>query len=859
VPKSVNNLSAGGIFSVVHDPASKKKPKLLGIYLIYSSKRMEKHKIISKEIKLNMDDSIVRILIATDNHLGFLEKDTVRGDDSFAAFEEVLRNAKTTKADFVLLAGDMFHENKPSRKTMHATMELLKKYCYGDEPVFTEILNEQSDVFKTKSGKVNYEDPYASVSLPVFGIHGNHDDPTRDGSGGDSLCAIDLLSVSNLFNYFGKADRVDDIEITPILLRKGSTFVALYGLGAIRDERLHRMWTQKKVRFIRPSEDQGRENFLNIFIVHQNRDYGRGAKNCLHESMIPEWMDIIVWGNEHECIPSLSESLIGTFRIYQPGSSVATSLSESESSSHPKSMGLLSIKSKKFKLKPILFKQLRPFLYGEISLATDCPHLDVNDVHIEDKIKQELTRKVRQMSQEAKLLSKFMNDNNKNINNGDNEMITNGNEEVDTLLIPRDYHVKRCEQSLIRLKVDHAGFPAINQQRFGAQFVGDVANPSDILVFTKKKEKFTRARATEIPHGRMQEILETGEEEEINKIRIEDLIEETLGSSTKKLSLFPIGEITQALEDFVDKMNPNAITDVVQDLLDNAQKKLVADAYLDGSGGGAVGIKDAVARLQLQDDKAEGLSASKKKSNTKKASNPIVTSIDSDGMDEDNGWHEDDSNIEVSKKGRGKGKSSPPSKSKSKLAAKTTTKALNIPSTASSSRSQSSRKSSKQKNDSDHDIEEIGDDEDGGVVEVSNKSSSSGRRTSRTAALKKKIYVDNSDSDNNQYSDDGSDVVEDLDDDEDGDDEIVITKGKRGGNGKSITSTKPTKKAISSRNKKINNDSDDDVEMISEPISSSKKGKRQLPQTQENNKFSQMTKSQPAKRANFVTLSNDWD
>lgn len=31
-------------------------------------------------------------------------------------------------------------------------------------------------------GRVNYEDPNYSVGLPVFSIHGNHDDPAREGT-----------------------------------------------------------------------------------------------------------------------------------------------------------------------------------------------------------------------------------------------------------------------------------------------------------------------------------------------------------------------------------------------------------------------------------------------------------------------------------------------------------------------------------------------------------------------------------------------------------------------------------------------------------------------------------------------------
>ena len=37
--------------------------------------------------------------------------------------------------------------------------------------------------------------------------------------------------------------------IRPLLLSKGRSMVALYGLGNIRDERLHRAFQNRKVRF----------------------------------------------------------------------------------------------------------------------------------------------------------------------------------------------------------------------------------------------------------------------------------------------------------------------------------------------------------------------------------------------------------------------------------------------------------------------------------------------------------------------------------------------------------------------------------------------------------------------------------
>ena len=57
-----------------------------------------------------------------------------------------------------------------------------------------------------------------NVGMPVFSIHGNHDDP----SGEQALCALDLLSAANFVNYFGQTPEPDDIEVTPICFKKGS-------------------------------------------------------------------------------------------------------------------------------------------------------------------------------------------------------------------------------------------------------------------------------------------------------------------------------------------------------------------------------------------------------------------------------------------------------------------------------------------------------------------------------------------------------------------------------------------------------------------------------------------------------------
>jgi double-strand break repair protein MRE11 len=74
-------------------------------------------------------------MLATDNHIGYAEKDPIRGQDAINTFREILELARAEEVDFILLAGDLFHENKPSRGVMHQTIALLREYTMGDKAV----------------------------------------------------------------------------------------------------------------------------------------------------------------------------------------------------------------------------------------------------------------------------------------------------------------------------------------------------------------------------------------------------------------------------------------------------------------------------------------------------------------------------------------------------------------------------------------------------------------------------------------------------------------------------------------------------------------------------------------------------
>lgn len=42
----------------------------------------------------------------------------------------------------VLLAGDLFHENRPSRTSLFQTIAALRQYTLGDRPVALELISD---------------------------------------------------------------------------------------------------------------------------------------------------------------------------------------------------------------------------------------------------------------------------------------------------------------------------------------------------------------------------------------------------------------------------------------------------------------------------------------------------------------------------------------------------------------------------------------------------------------------------------------------------------------------------------------------------------------------------------------------
>ncbi|POS85443.1 hypothetical protein EPUL_003314, partial [Erysiphe pulchra] len=485
----------------------------------------------------------IRILVATDSHVGYGERDSIRKDDSWRSFDEVMQLAKSQDVDMVLLGGDLFHENKPSRKSMYQVMRSLRQNCLGDKPCELEFLSDASEVFDGAFNNVNYEDPDINVAIPVFSIHGNHDDPTGDGN----LCALDLLQVSGLCNYFGRIPEVDKIEIKPILLQKGLTKLALYGMSNVRDERLFRTFRDGNVKFFRPGVQQ--KDWFNLMAVHQNH-HARSETNYLPENFLPDFLDLVIWGHEHECLidPRLNHET--KFHVMQPGSSVATSLVAGEAVA--KNVAILNITGKEFKVEKHRIKSVRPFVTKEIALQTDPRFKKIMKVKDNRSLlTNELEKIVLELIEQAK-----------------NEWLFIQDEEVDEKDIPLP---------LIRLKVDYTApdgckFDCENPRRFSNRFVNKVANVTDVVYF-HKKTKVNRAPNVDKKMPDESVLAEIGGD----SVKVGKLVHEFL--TAQSLKIIPQAQFGDAVTQYVEKGDNHAMEAFVNESLSLQVKEMLA---LDG-------------------------------------------------------------------------------------------------------------------------------------------------------------------------------------------------------------------------------------------------------------------------------------
>ena len=425
------------------------------------------------------------------------------------------------------------------------------------------------------------------------------------------------------------------------MLKKGTTQIGLYGLGSMRDERLNRMWREGKVKFFRYQKEQDEddeeaedeeEDVFNMFVLHQNRDVGRGTKNCVQETLIPDFCDLVVWGHEHECQIEFTESLVGTFRITQPGSSVATSLVAGEAVR--KKVGVLDIKGKNFRMHTVPLTQVRSFVMSDVNLREHRANLDPDDSKIDKKVTKVLEEQVNAIIMDAK-------DEQAKIIQEAKEAGSNAAEE-DSPLVGR---LLNPEKVLVRLRVEHTGFQTLNNQRFGAKFVDEIANSDNILLFRREK-KSTKTAESKATRKAREAVKKPIDPEELERTNVEDLVASILELPGSKLKLLSEKGLGEALEEYVDKNNLQSIPSTSEDQLKKRQKLLISNKEFTGK---SEEVEEAFQRDNEPQEEAPPTGKSKSTSKSQSKKKQAYASEDEEDLQEEN---LENSRVGVSSNGR---------------------------------------------------------------------------------------------------------------------------------------------------------------------------------------------------------------
>ncbi|VEU20846.1 DEKNAAC101661 [Brettanomyces naardenensis] len=500
-----------------------------------------------------------RLLLTTDNHVGFMENDPIRGDDGWKTFSEIMHLAMEKDVDMVLQGGDLFHINQPSKKAYYHVIQTLRECCWSDKPIEFRLVSDPSNAMATKHFSYPAEyDNNVNVGIPVYAISGNHDDATGD----ELLSPLDLLSVGALLNHFGRVTNNDHISIYPLLFSKGSTNVAVYGLQNIRDDRLKKTMASGNLEFLQPDSDDS-VNWFNIMCIHQNHVPRPGIR-VVEEINLPSFLDFILWGHEHDCIPSAIKNPSTGFNVLQAGSSIATSLSEGELAD--KHVFILNVKGTDFSIEPIALKSVRPFAMKSIVLSeTGLPATSTN----KNEVLNFLIDMVEQLISDA---ANRWKENNKE--EFESEELTDAD-------IPLP---------LIRLRVEYSGgYEVENPRYFSNRFVGKVANVNDVLTLYRKRSaakemltamvKESRALSRSGAEGEVQEGNQTGES------NIVGMIEKELDDND--LIIIRKDEFSTTLNDLVSKDNKSVLDDFVKDeeekSLELLKKLTIDDDHDDGT------------------------------------------------------------------------------------------------------------------------------------------------------------------------------------------------------------------------------------------------------------------------------------
>ena len=214
--------------------------------------------------------------------------------------------------------------------------------------------------------------------------------------------------------------------------------------------------------------------------------------------MLPSFFNLIIWGHEHESIPDIQQTSESSSYLYQPGSSIPTSLIEAEAKQ--KHAGLFTFKDNEFCFESVFLNySQRDLLFQQIELSSILPSSTVLP-SFQNILPPSSTNKTP-----PPIVSNNKNDQNdmKPISSLPPSLRPPPSSNLPPAILPpireeekQDWvenYLERCidgileeysrrevrnlkKLPLVRLKVEYSGFDIIRIQRLETKFKGKVAN-----------------------------------------------------------------------------------------------------------------------------------------------------------------------------------------------------------------------------------------------------------------------------------------------------------------------------------------------------------------------------------------------
>jgi double-strand break repair protein MRE11 len=215
---------------------------------------------------------------------------------------------------------------------------------------------------------------------------------------------MEMLSITKILSYIGKVQNFSDIVFRPTIFLKGKVAVCIYGIGHIKDSILVEIFRTGKYRFESvPEEVWNNYKCIKILLMHQNRDKGSmgGSNSSIKFNTLPPGFQFVIWGHEHDCLPNTFKLSNPDVEIYQPGSSVAISLSEGEALR--KHCGILKVfEDGSHKLEYVPLYSTRMMIYKDMDYLMFKERDGLNEPKSQEEIIESISDKIMELIEDAK-------------------------------------------------------------------------------------------------------------------------------------------------------------------------------------------------------------------------------------------------------------------------------------------------------------------------------------------------------------------------------------------------------------------------------------------------------------------------